>query len=266
MFHAWESGERCTQQECICTTSREFSNMRTCVAGCNCAVGLILTPIWCVTFCSPQFTRDRANNTWNSHLWDRDNPHGTVETYYQHRFSVNVWCGVIGDQRISPYILPQRLTVDIYANVLQDVLPALLENVPLQTRRLTYYQHEGAPPHFSQAVRQYLNNKFPYWLIGRGGTQNCPPRSPDLNSLDYRVWGYMKAMVYACKLNTRELLLQRIFSAARSIKNAAVLRKVTNSVVTRFRSCIQADGGHYEWRAWVSERRICNCTFNNIFQ
>jgi hypothetical protein len=33
------------------------------------------------------------------------------------------------------------------------------------------------------------------------------PRSPDLNPLDYHVWGYMKGMVYAHKVNTREELL-----------------------------------------------------------
>jgi len=79
------------------------------------------------------FTCHGVNNTRNSHLWDRDNPLGTVESNYQHRFSVNVWCGVIGDQLIGLCIFPQRLTGDIYANFLQDELTALLENVPLQT-------------------------------------------------------------------------------------------------------------------------------------
>ena len=49
------------------------------------------------------FTRDSVNNTRNSHLWDRDNPHGTVEINYQHRFCVNVWRGVTGDQLTGPY-------------------------------------------------------------------------------------------------------------------------------------------------------------------
>jgi len=79
------------------------------------------------------FTRDGVNNTRNSHLWDRDNHHGTVESDYQHRFSVNVWCGVTGDQLIGPYIFPQRLTGDIYANLLQAELLAIFENVSLQT-------------------------------------------------------------------------------------------------------------------------------------
>jgi hypothetical protein len=76
--------------------------------------------------------------------------------------------------------------------------------------------------------------------------QNWPPQSPDLDPLDYHVWDYMKAMLYAHKVNTIEELLQRILSAARSINNAAVLRKVTSSLVKRVRKCIQADGGHIE--------------------
>ena len=45
-----------------------------------------------------------------------------------------MWCGVIGDHLIGPYIFP-LMSGDIYANFLQGELPALLENVPLQTRR-----------------------------------------------------------------------------------------------------------------------------------
>jgi hypothetical protein len=43
-----------TQKDCIRTISSAFSilNLRTSVTGWNCAVGLILTPIWFITFCS----------------------------------------------------------------------------------------------------------------------------------------------------------------------------------------------------------------------
>ena len=79
------------------------------------------------------FIRDGVNNTRNSHLWDRDNLHGTVENNY-HLFALNILCGVTGDQLIGLYIFPQHLTGDIYENVLLDELPALLEKVPLQIR------------------------------------------------------------------------------------------------------------------------------------
>ena len=149
------------------------------------------------------FTRDGVNNTGNSHLWDSDNPYGTVESNYQHRFSVNVWCGVVSlVTNLLVLIYLQRLTGDIYASVLQDQLPALLENVPLQTRRQMCYQHDRAQPHCCQVVRQYQNHKFPNQWTSRGGDENWPPQSPDLNPLDYHVWSYMKAMVYACGVHT----------------------------------------------------------------
>ena len=95
-------------------------------------------------------------------------------------------------------------------------------------------------------MRQYLNREFPNRWIGRGGAQNWPPLSSDLNPLDYHVWDYMKAMVHAHRVNMKEELLQRILSVATSINNAAVLRKDTSSPVTRVRNGIQADGGHFE--------------------
>jgi hypothetical protein len=160
-----------------------------------------------ILFTEAHFTRNGVNIARNSHLWDRDNSHATVESNYQHRFSLNVCC-VIGNQLIGPYIFPQRVTGDIYAIVFQDELPALLENVPLQTGQRMCYQHDVAPHHCSQVIRQYLNHKFPNQWIGRGDAHNWPPQSPGLNPLYYHVWGYMKAMVYAHKVNTKEELLQ----------------------------------------------------------
>jgi len=46
-------------------------------------------------------------------------------------------------------------------------------------------------------------------------------------------------------------LLQQILNTAKSINNAAMLRKVTSSLVTPVRKCIQADGGHFEQFARV---------------
>jgi len=37
------------------------------------------------------FTRNGINNTRNSHRWSHENRHGTVETNFQRRFSINVW-------------------------------------------------------------------------------------------------------------------------------------------------------------------------------
>ena len=45
-------------------------------------------------------------------------------------------------------------------------------------------------------VRDYLNECFPQQWIGGDGPTAWPPRSPDLTSLDFFFWGYIKDIVY----------------------------------------------------------------------
>ena len=107
-----------------------------------------------------QFNSDGVNNTHNSHVWADENPHATVESNFQLRFCVNVWCAVLDDQLIGPFILEVRLTGETYLRFLQGELPRLLEGVPLNKRGRMYFQHEGAP-HSSRDVRNFLKYRFP---------------------------------------------------------------------------------------------------------
>ena len=83
-----------------------------------------------------------------------------------------------------------------------------------------YLQHDGAPPHFSCEVKNFLNSHFPGRWIRRGGPHNWPARSPDLSPLDYCVWGWMKELVYSVKVGTHDALLGRILDVANRIKNS----------------------------------------------
>ena len=65
----------------------------------------------------------------------------------------------------------------------------------MATRIAMYFQHDGAPSHYTRHVMQHLNDTFPNRWIGRGNTINWPPRSPDLTLLDF-LWGMMKSEVY----------------------------------------------------------------------
>jgi len=100
-----------------------------------------------------QFNRNGLNNTHNSHVWADENSHATVESNFQLRFSVSVWCAVLDDQLIGPFVLEGRLTGEAYLRFPQEELPRLLEDVPLNKRGRMYFQHDGAPPHSSREVR-----------------------------------------------------------------------------------------------------------------
>ena len=121
------------------------------------------------------FERDQIVNFHNHHVWADVNPHATVEACHEQRFSVNVWAGIVGDYLVGPYVLPKRINGQTYHNFIENVLPELIEGVPLYVRPNTYFMHDGAPPHFSVDVRRLLNNRFRDRLIGRGGPIPCPP-------------------------------------------------------------------------------------------
>ena len=61
------------------------------------------------------FTWDGIHNSWNMHTWSHDNPHETVVTKFQRRFSVNVWCGLLGNKLIGPSVFDNNVTGNIWS-------------------------------------------------------------------------------------------------------------------------------------------------------
>jgi len=74
---------------------------------------------------------------------------------------VNVWCGLLGNKLIGPLVFDNNLMGNTYEVFLRNELPGLLEDIPLMIRSQIYCQHDGAPPHYTQHVREYLNESFP---------------------------------------------------------------------------------------------------------
>jgi hypothetical protein len=63
-----------------------------------------------------------------------DDSSETHETHFQHVIFVNIWCGITDDRLGGLFVLDHYLTAERYLNFLEDHLPDLLENVPLEVR------------------------------------------------------------------------------------------------------------------------------------
>jgi hypothetical protein len=96
-----------------------------------------------------------------------------------------VWAGIAGDCLVGPHVLPHRLTGNHYLDFLLHDLPKLLEDVPLAVRAEMWYMHDDAPVHFRGTVRDVLNNTYEDRWIGSGRPTAWPPRSPNLNPLNF---------------------------------------------------------------------------------
>lgn len=57
---------------------------------------------------------------------------------------------------------------------------------------MKWFQHDGAPPHNTMQVKNYLDQKmYLYTWIGRNGPITWP-RSSDLSVFDLFLWGTIK--------------------------------------------------------------------------
>jgi len=124
-------------------------------------------------------------------------------------------------------------------------LPALLEDVPLHVRAGIILQHDGASAHFSRHVREFLNAHYPDRWMGRGGPILWPARSPDLNVLDYFLWGHIKSLVDHMRDGTEAEAREAILAAFDTITPEMAYRASRN-ISRRAELCLQNRGGHFE--------------------
>src|SRR6218665_917712 len=74
-----------------------------------------------------------------------------------------------------------------------------------------------------------------------------PPNSPDLNPVDYKIWGCMQEMVTKTKAHDVEDFRKRIRQVWNDFN-----QRITDSAVRewhkRLRACVEAKGGQFEYK------------------
>lgn len=184
-------------------------------------------------------------NRHNMHYWSQANPHWMRQIPFQHPWSLNAWCGIVGDNVIGPYFFNAHLNGEMYSQFLLNELPLLLEDVPLQTRQNMWMQHDGAPSHNAAVTRLVMNQRFRRKWIGRGGPVNWPARSPDLTSLDFFLWGFIKERVMSTVPTTLENMMDRIRHACAQV-TPQMLANVRRCFQARIMKCIEVEGNQFE--------------------
>ncbi|GBO05084.1 hypothetical protein AVEN_140368-1, partial [Araneus ventricosus] len=118
-------------------------------------------------------------------------------------------------------------------------------DLTLSELRNVWFQYDGAPPHKVSSVQQYIRDNFQQQVIGYGGCVEWPPRSPDLNPLDFFQWEYIKQRVYATPPPTLKELRNRIMDACDSV-SPDMLYNVQREVQYRIQMYIVAEEHHFE--------------------
>jgi len=87
-----------------------------------------------------------------------------------------------------------------------------------------WLRQDGATAHAANESMTIVRNMFPGHLISRFGNVPWPPRSPDLSTCDFFLWGYLKLRVYTHKLRTLNDLKEAIRQEIRLIDRQLLAR------------------------------------------
>lgn len=187
------------------------------------------------------FTTNGIFNRQNFRMWSNGNPNWYAGLKSQWHEKVNVWVGMLDTHLIGPFYFDGNINSESYINMLEnDLMPKLQElGAPL------YFQQDGAPAHYANATRDWLDGHFPNRWIGRGGPIQWPPRSPDLTPLDFSIWGILKNNVYKTTIESKDHLKERIAQEVNSITPIQLLNMLDN-LKKRVHICIAQNGGHFE--------------------
>ena len=119
-------------------------------------------------------------------------------------------------------------------------------------------QQDGARSHSARHTIQFLDQHVPAYIE----PEHWPANSPDLNPVDYRIWGALQQRVY---YNTK---IEDLNDLRREIVRAwdEISQRFVNAAIDqwchRLRACVDARGGHFEHLFW-----FCHLLFSllNMF-
>ena len=140
------------------------------------------------------------------------------------------------------FVIPKAKVNSVY--YCDEVLAkGLLPDIPRLSVGDDYvFQQDGAPAHRSCHTVAYLNVNMPEFIE----PENWPPTSPDLNPVDYSIWGCLQQMVYREPIRDIDHLKQVIIHSWAEISQTFVNLAI-DPWSRRVNAVIRAHGGHIEY-------------------
>ena len=136
-------------------------------------------------------------NKQNNREWLPEKPQAS-NAVPLHSPKVTVWCGITSSRVLGPYFFEDdtgsavTVTKERYVEMLEHFFPEDSHEICSET----FFQQDGATPHTAKLSMDWLRERFPERLISSKSDFPWPPRSPDLNPLDFFFWGYMKNVIW----------------------------------------------------------------------
>jgi hypothetical protein len=175
-------------------------------------------------------------------VWAAENPHIRIQKPL-HSEKVTVWLGMTARFVTPPFFFAGTVDGPSYLHMLQTHCIPFLKRHHAFSR--TTFQQDGASPHTSNAVKQFLTATFSDKIISRGFTDPWPARSPDITPSDFWLWGHLKRAVFL--RHPKDMKEMRCFIQEEVQQlDRDMLANVVHSIPIRLEKILQNHGGHIE--------------------
>ena len=155
---------------------------------------------------------------------------------------VMVSAGVCYNGKGRLHFVPDKVKVNTECYV-NRLLPDLLQDCHDLLGEDFVFQQDGAPAHTANRTQNFLEQNCPDFIK----KDDWPPNSPDINPLDFYVWGimldrYEKQLPKPQNIAELKTVLQNIWASLPQDQ----INKSILSVKKRLSACVGANGGHFE--------------------
>ena len=182
------------------------------------------------------------NRVWSAGLKRDINPERLLLKRAKFSASVMVSAGVCYGGKGKLHFVDEKakINADYYVTKL---LPKLFEDCEQLLPAGFIFQQDGAPAHSSHQAQDWIESHNPAFIP----KDQWPPNSPDLNPLDYHVWGamldeYQKHTPKPTSKAELKVVLQTIWD---NLSQAAIDRAIL-AFRKRLQACIASEGRHFE--------------------
>jgi inhibitor of nuclear factor kappa-B kinase subunit alpha len=133
-----------------------------------------------------------------------------------------------------------KINGQYYRDILlsQQLLPA----IGVIAGDVFVFQQDNAPAHRARETVALLQRATPDFIE----PTMWPANSPDLNPVDYKVWGWMQDRVYRQPVADLTQLKERILQVW-SVMPQNIIDEAISDWRKRLRACVEAEGGHFEY-------------------
>ena len=99
--------------------------------------------------------------------------------------------------------------------------------------------------HNSRFYTEFWSLRFQSRIISRRSSVPWPAQSPDLNPLDFWLWGHLASKIFKINPRTVPDLIAAVDTACTEIPTS-VVAKSTKNIRKRMSKCLDISGGHFQ--------------------